>query len=88
MILTCRKRPVALKAVQWTGYNKQEITEFMEDEARFIQYEPGDIPVLYIHSIYDDNTCVQLHDYIVRDEKGHYCPCAYEYFEEIYEVME
>ena len=88
MVLTCRKRPVALEALQWTGYNKYEIKDFMGDDARFIQYEPGDFPALYINSIYNTNTCVQLHDYIIKDENGRYCPCAYEYFKEKYEVME
>lgn len=87
MIINCKKKPVVIQAVQWNGYNVNEITSFTENNARFIIVDSGDIPVLFIKTLEGDMRA-QVGDYILRGIRGEFYPCDRGIFEEVYEVVE
>ena len=87
MIINCKKKPVVIQAVQWNGYNVDEITSFTENNARFIIADSGDIPVLFIKTLEGDMRA-QIGDYILRGIRGEFYPCDRGIFEEVYEVVE
>ena len=35
MIINCKKKPVVIQAVQWNGYNVDEITSFTENNKTY-----------------------------------------------------
>ena len=86
MIINCKKKPVVIQAVQWNGYNIDEITSFTENNARFITADNGDIPVLFIKTLEGDMRA-QIGDYILRGIRGEFYPCDRSIFEEVYEVV-
>ena len=87
MIINCKKKPVIIQAVQWNGYNVDEITSFTENNARFITTDTGDTPVLFIKTLEGDMRA-QIGDYILRGIRGEFYPCDRGIFEEVYEVVE
>lgn len=87
MIINCKKKPVVIQAVQWNGYNVDEITSFTENNARFITADSGDIPVLFIKTLEGDMRA-QIGDYILRGIRSEFYPCDRSIFEEVYEVVE
>ena len=87
MIINCKKKPVVIQAVQWNGYNVDEITSFTEGNVRFITAGIDDIPVLFIKTLEGDMRA-QIGDYILRGIRGEFYPCDRGIFEEVYEVVE
>ena len=87
MIINCKKKPVVIQAVQWNGYNTDEIIAFTKDKARFITADSGDIPVLFIKTLEGDMRAPEG-SWIIRGPMGEYYPCRREVFEETYEPME
>ena len=87
MILNCKKKPVIIQAVQWNGYNKDEILSFAGDKTRFISVDSNDFPVLFIKTLEGDMRA-QIGDYILCGVRGEFYPCDREIFEEVYEVVE
>lgn len=87
MIINCKKKPVIIQAVQWNGYNIEEITSFTENNARFIAVEASDLPVLFIKTLEGDMRA-QVGDYVLRGVRGEFYPCDRSIFEEVYEVVE
>ena len=94
-----RKRPVTVEAVQWTGGNEAEVTEFaradahgshfdvLDDEDRENCDDPQATAQVYdkLHS-----TWVLVYDgqWIIKGVKGEFYPCAADVFTETYEPAE
>lgn len=82
------KRRLEIEAVQWTGYNLQEIKDFTGNDAS-VKYEEGDDNVvadLYIHTL-EGKMHASKGDYIIRGIRGEYYPCKPNIFEETYEPV-
>jgi hypothetical protein len=79
------KRKVAVKVLQWTGENKDELKRFCGKYIRFftLQSEDGtktkELCVLKPRSIVFEN------DYIIRDSHGCFTVCDQEYLDRHYE---
>lgn len=88
MIKQYVKKPVPIKAIQWTGKNKEEIEKFCDD-AIFNIYEgtwdkgPGTIIDLYINTI-EGRMHAKEGDYIIRGPFGEFYPCEEKIFEATY----
>lgn len=93
-----RKRPVVIEAIQWTGKNLVEITEFVEqikidfssevvsnkwDDYRDIVRENG----LVIKTLEGDMNA-NVDDFIIKGIKGEFYPCKPDVFEKTYEFVE
>ena len=77
--MKCKKKPVVVEAIQYTGDNLLEVMKFCKD-ALFIDY-------LYIATL-EGNTRVRKGDYIIKGVRGEFYPCEKSIFEETYEVVE
>lgn len=86
-----RKKPVIIDAIQWTGCNMIEITDFAKGVAKFDEIQQGDaeneMPAQYDLSIKTLEGIMQasLGDYIIKGVNGEFYPCKPDIFEKTYE---
>lgn len=89
------KNPVVIEAVQWAGYNQDEIKRFCGDEAKFEcriikASESGNTSLcnteLVIHTL-EGNMHASIGDYIIRGVKGELYPCKPDIFNETYAAV-
>lgn len=82
-----RKKPVVIKAVQWTGENDEEVTALFEsvpdDMKRGLQI--GGYCV-YITTL-EGEMRADAGDYIIKGVKGELYPCKPDIFEQTYELV-
>ena len=76
-----RKKPVVIDAVQWTGENMQEISDFASHCAEIVN------DTLLINTL-EGTMTASKGDYIIRGVQGEYYPCKPDIFEETYEKCE
>lgn len=74
------KKPVEVEAIQYTGYNYEEILDFCGESVYFSDN------ILYI-VISGKDIPVNIDDYIVKDA-GKIYPCNPDIFEETYDAVE
>ena len=77
-----RKKPVVIEAVQWTGENFEEISEFLGKARRLI---PS--PVLQIYTL-EGIMDASIDDFIIKGVQGEFYPCKPDIFELTYEAVE
>ena len=83
MIGTYVKKPVVIKVCQWTGDNVEEIKEFVEPIAEYLEDEQ----VILIHTLEGDMKA-NVGDYIIKGVKGEFYPCKPDIFEETYSKVD
>ena len=76
-----RKKPVVIDAVQWTGDNYQEISNFAWPDCGLC----GHIPVI---NTLEGMMQVSDGDWIIRGVNGEFYPCKPDIFEKTYELVE
>lgn len=83
MISTYRKKPLIVEALQWTGFNLDEVMEF----CLLIQVERERLdrfPELYIRTL-EGEMHVSLNDFIIKGVRGEFYACKSDIFWETYE---
>lgn len=83
MISTYRKKPVVIEALQWTGFNLNEVMGFCPA----IQVGKGlmdKFPELYIHTL-EGEMHVSLNDFIIKGVRGEFYACKPDIFWETYD---
>lgn len=83
MISTYRKKPLVVEALQWTGFNLNEVMGFCP----IIQAEKGLLdrfPELYIRTL-EGEMHVSLNDFIIKGVRGEFYACKPDIFWETYE---
>ena len=84
MILTVRKKPVVVQAIQWLGNNKDEIDAFIGYETMHTYPSSND----FINIMTLEGTMfVNLQDYIIKGVKGEFYPCKPDIFGQTYEIV-
>ena len=76
------KKPIPIDAVQWTGYNFDEIAKFIKDNHPVIT----DTNNLLISTL-EGEMKASIGSWIIRGPKGEYYPCRGDIFEETYEPI-
>lgn len=84
--MKCRKKPVVIDAVQWSGNNLNEILDFMKDKQPNY-YEDDERKLLTIQTL-EGNMFASVGDYIIKGVRGEFYPCKPDIFEQTYEVVE
>lgn len=74
------KKPVIIEAIQWTGDNKLEISEFVQDSERKYDFQED---ALFIHTL-EGSMRASVNDYIIKGVSGEFYPCKPEIFEKTY----
>ena len=85
MIKTFVKKPVEIRAVQWTGDNLREIVDFVGVKNLVWNGRRGDVN-LSIHTL-EGNLHIEVGDWIICGVKGEFYPCKPDIFEETYELV-
>jgi len=75
-----RKRPVVIQAIQWTGFNLDEVYDFCP-EAQIYHDNTLVIPTL------EGNITAQRNDWIIKGVQGEFYPCKPDIFKETYEKV-
>lgn len=85
MVKTFVKKPVEICAVQWTGYNFDEIANFVgRDEVCFIgNHKDSKLLISTLEGV----SRATVGDWIIRGIKGEFYPCKPDIFEETYEEV-
>ena len=86
MIKQYRKRPIVIRAVQWTGDNFDEICEFVKDQPITLYKNDFGFIRLLIETLEGDMRA-EVGDYIIRGVHGEYYPCKPNIFAETYEEV-
>ena len=76
-----RKKPVEIEAIQWTGDNLVEISQFMtngryDSKTQTIQIETR-----------EGTMSANVGDYIIKGVKGEFYPCKPDIFEQTYDKV-
>lgn len=81
-----RKKPVIVDAVQYTGDNGGEVSEFLEQGEADWQDPAAEDNHLVIHTLEGDHKAMPG-DWIIRGVHGEHYPCKPEIFDATYEVV-
>ncbi len=77
-----RKKPVTIKAIQWTGNNHAEVNHFLNYK--------GNDNLLNHHIVIETlegNMFASVGDYIIQGVQGEYYPCKPDIFHQTYELV-
>ncbi len=85
MIKTFAKKPIKVQAVQWTGYNFDEIMDFVGIDSLNLLGSFKN-PDLVINTLEGDYHAL-VGDWIIRGINGEYYPCKPDIFEKTYEEV-
>lgn len=88
-----RKKPVVIEAVQWTGHNFDECTNFMgETCGNKIAYEDYEEQCIKLGEItirtLEGDMIASKGDYIIKGVNGEFYPCKPDIFAKTYEEIE
>lgn len=95
MIKKYRKKPLEIEAIQWNGYNDQEIENFIGEKliyygdnlvAYFPKSQQYQSKLIYIQTPKGTMTA-RVNDYIIKNIKGEFYPCNPKAFKETYELI-
>lgn len=89
-----RKKPVIIEAIQFNGYNPEEVRSFVGDKNCSIEYYnaayqagvSGIRVSILIHTLEGDMK-VSPDDYIIKGVQGEFYPCKPDIFESTYEEV-
>ena len=92
-----RKKPIVVEAIQWNGFNLEEIKEFVGDSLVCEIFDaawgvdkgiPIITPKIYmgIKTLNGTHICSKG-DYIIKGVQGEFYPCKPDIFEQIYEQV-
>jgi hypothetical protein len=79
-----KARPVIIEAVQWTGENHNEISEFL---GREMEESHDCYGVTFTIGTIEGTLIARVGDYIIKGTKGEYYPCKPDIFKEKYEQI-
>lgn len=91
MIGQYRKLPVVIEAIQWLGWNWNEVCDFIPvpdvavgDVDNLVMRDDESRMPIIIHTLEGDMRA-ELNDWIIRGIKGEYYPCKPDIFAATYE---
>jgi len=80
-----RKKPVVIEAIQWKGYNSQEVAVFLRGHTTRQGEVIPDMPII-IPTLEGEHRA-DIGDWIIRGVKGEFYPCKPDIFEQTYEAV-
>ena len=84
MVKQYRKKPVVIKALQWTGNNIKEIKEFSGDNTECDSTPHG---IRLMCRTLEGHLIVSAGDFIIEGVNGEFYPCKPDIFEKTYEEV-
>lgn len=77
----CRKLPIVIEAVQWTGENYEEIKQFAGESFICWHYNHDSISIQTLEGVMS----ASKGDWIIKGIKNEFYPCKPDVFEKTYE---
>lgn len=81
--IRCRRRPVVLTAIRWTGYNLDSVERFAPGQVM----GPGEFGVLTVETP-EGAVWARPGDWLIKGVEGEVYPCSASVFEKVYDVVE
>ena len=82
MVNIYKTKPCEIEAIQWTGYNEQQICNFIKDK-HYVSWD-GDLMIETLAGELRAN----IGDYIIKGLRGDFYPCKPDVFVKMYELVE
>ena len=79
-----RKIPVVIEAIQWTGENWEEITNFINVNPSCVERLGTDYITI---TTLEGKMRADINDWIIKGIKGEFYPCKPDIFEQTYEAL-
>ena len=88
MVRIYRKKPVDIRAVQWTGDNLEECKEFLGEDfvKSVLERHPNGRAIIKIRTKEGELDAVK-DDFIIEGVQGEHYPCKPDIFRETYEPV-
>lgn len=83
-----RKKPVVIDAIQFNGFNFNELKEFCGEYLIAEQREGLGVVGHFIKTLEGNSYLISKNDYIIKGVKGEFYPCKPDVFESTYELVE
>jgi len=89
-----RKKPVEIEAVQWTGFNVGEISDFANGHIRFdvndaaLEASAASAKAVLNLCTLEGEVQADQYDFIIKGVNGEFYPCKPDIFAKTYEVVE
>lgn len=83
-----KKTENAIKVIQWTGDNKNELRGFCGNHITFLMLQSRDETKTKELCVLKPRSIVFENDYIIRDGKGYFSVCDQNYLDTHYERVE
>lgn len=87
MIKTYCKKPIPVKALQWTGTNVKEVKDFVGKDIEFIYPTLDDSVIIAVLHTLEGDMNVMLGAYIIQGVEGEFYACKEEIFNKTYEEV-
>ena len=81
MIVKAIKKPVEIEALQWTGYNLDEVLDFTKSKSNIKMHNQ-----LVIQTLEGDMVAT-VGDFIIKGIKGEFYPCKEDIFHLTYSII-
>lgn len=85
MVKKFRKKPVVIKAIQYTGRNVTAIQGFTHGQAGVLTH--GDDSIFAVDTL-EGTMVIDIGDWIIKGVKGEFYPCKPDIFEMTYEAVD
>ena len=85
MVKRFKKKPVVIEAIQWTGENFQEVSEFGAPLVSLVTKKDGS-KVLFCQTL-EGPLKAKVNDWIIRGIENEIYPCRVDIFEKTYEEV-
>lgn len=82
-----RKRPVAVEAMYYDGFNRREIRNWMKEESAISSAKSNDLDDKFRIVTLEGTMTVKPGDWVIKGIKGEFYPCNPDIFEATYELI-
>lgn len=86
MVKRYKTKPCEIEAVQWNGFNLEEVRDFVGEQLVSWELKMGDYFIITIRTLEGDMKA-SLGDYIIKGLRGEFYTCKPDVFEKKYELI-
>lgn len=88
MVNKYKKKPVIIEAVQYDGFNIDEIKEFCGEELESEVRDGIGVVGYFLRTLEGHSYILSDGDYIIKGVQGEFYPCKPDIFEQTYELCD
>ena len=81
MVIKAIKKPVEIEAIQWTGYNLEDVLNFTKSKSNVKMHNQ------LVVSTLEGDMIASVEDFIIKGIKGEFYPCKPDVFHLTYTII-